>query len=160
MKLRVGLGAFITAVLLVATSIPTANAIKNPEDGTNCSSTVKKNALATVRGQSQAIAKQDFKTARSYSAASFRAGVSVKDFTNIITQGYAFLGDAKTFAIVECKTEGKSVSLAVEIIDRANATYYVFYLLAVQSKKELVAPNKTGYGIVAAQLAESTTPDA
>jgi hypothetical protein len=48
----------------------------------------------------------------------------------------------------------------VEIIDRANATYYVFYLLAVQSKKGLVAPNKTGYGIVAAQLAESSTPDA
>lgn len=156
MKLRAKLSAFITAVFLVATSIPMASAIKNPEDGTSCSVTVKKNTLATVKAQSQAIAKKDYKTARAYAAASFRTGVSLKDFTNIITQGYSFLGDAKVFTIEECKLVDKSVALGVKLTDSFKNSYFVYYLLEPQSKKMMVAPNKTGYGILAAQLAEST----
>lgn len=155
MKLRAALTAFVTVALLATTVIPAAHAVKSTSEDTNCSATIKKNALAAVQGQSQALAKRDFKTARSYSAASFRAQVTLEDFTSIITQGYGFLAKAKSFSIVECSLINKSVNLGVRIIDKTNLTYFVFYLLDPQGKKDLVAPNKTGYGIVAAQLAEA-----
>jgi hypothetical protein len=52
---------------------------------------------------------------------------------------------------------GTSIHSGVRVTDTANVSYYLFYVLQPQSKKEAIAPNKTGYGIAAAQLGEVQT---
>ena len=146
----------IVVILLSLTSVPTASAALSSEAHLTCSATITKNTLTTVKGQSQALAKKDFKTARSFAAASFRSEVTLEAFTDIITKGYSVLGRATSFKIVECKIVEKLIYLEVSLTDKNKNVSSILYLLEKQSKKELVAPNKSGYGIVAAQLAAGT----
>ena len=89
-----------------------------------------------------------------FSTSKFRAQVSLAEFTTIITQRYSFLSNAVSFAIADCTLIGTSILSGVLVTDTANSSHYVFYLLQPQSKKEVITPNKTGYGIAVAQLGE------
>lgn len=143
-------------VLFILTSAPAANAALSAEANVTCTTAITKSALTTVKGQSQALAKKDFKTARSFAAASFRSEVTLEAFTDIITKGYSVLGRATSFKVVECKIIEKLVYLEVDLTDKNKKLTTILYLLEPQSKKELLPPNKSGYGIVAAQLAAGT----
>lgn len=149
MKLRSLLIAFF---LLTTISLQSASAATSSTVGGGCSTTIKRQVLATVTGQTKVLGRKDFATAMAYSTAQFRSNVSVKDFTAIIDQSYNFLENTASFQIVECQIMGKSIHLGVRLVDTSSSVHYLVYVLQPQSKKEVIAPNKTGYGIAAAAL--------
>lgn len=117
-----------------------------------CSASVKKTALTVITSQAKALGKQDFTAAMAFSTADFRMGISVGNFTEIITQSYKFLMDTKNPQFVSCRPNGKSFYIDVKLVDSEGKVFFLTYLVQRQSKSELIAPNKTGFGIAAAQI--------
>lgn len=144
----------IAIIVLALTPIHAANAATGSAKNSTCTSSVKKILTFTIKSQNKALAKQDYKTAMAYSTAKFRAQVSLAEFTTIITLRYSFLGSVASFTIKDCLVIGDSIHSGVLITDTANTSHYLIYILQSQSKREVIAPNKTGYGIAAAQLGQ------
>jgi hypothetical protein len=144
---------FSVIVLIISSvSLNTASADLQPVVSPGCTAMVKKSALATITGQSKALAKKDFTTAIAFSTADFRSGVSITDFTQIITQSYQYLLGTKNIRLTNCRVIDKSFYIDVKVTDIKSEVFNLTYLIQKQGKKELIAPNKTGYGIAAAQL--------
>lgn len=142
----------LISLALSAATVQPAQAEIIPVVNAACSATMKKNALATINGQSRALGRQDFTTAIAYSTANFRMSTSVADFTQIISQSYSYLLAVKSVELTDCRKIGLAYYLEVKVVDRKSKSYSLTYLIQKQSKSELIAPNKTGYGIAAAQL--------
>ncbi len=141
----------LLSFLLIATAIPQpAFAAQNLITQGACSSTVKRNTFTTINEQRKALVKLDFSSAIAFSSASFRSSVSLENFSLIIKQGYSFLINSKSLQVNECQQMDQEIRLAVTVTATSNKSYDMIYILQSQLKNQLLAPNKTGYGISSA----------
>jgi hypothetical protein len=121
----------------------------------SCSSAVKKSALATITGQNKALGKKDFKSAFAFSSSEFRENSSLPTFTEVINVNFNYLLLARNTQITDCEKIMKFYYFQVDLTS-AGTSYSLTYVLQPQTKSQSKAPNKTGYGIAAAQLNGST----
>jgi|GEM_PF-1203072 hypothetical protein len=153
--MRIRVVVAITALFCAISLQPAqANNHTTTEITPPCSATVKKSVLATIIGQTQYLGKRDFKSAFTFSSVDFRKGISLPMFTSIITTNYGYLIGAKQIQITECLVIGGAPHMQVNLKDKSGTPFSMFYVLQKQSKKQLIAPNKTGYGISGAEIVD------
>jgi hypothetical protein len=120
----------------------------------SCSRKVNKGGLATITGQSKALGREDFDSAFAYASQGFRKNSSVSTFAQVINSGFPYLLTASNIQITDCIRMKQFYQYQVSL-DSQGALFSLTYLLQSQSKSQSVSPNKTGFGIVAAQLNET-----
>ena len=145
----------IALVLVFSLVAPnTASAAPVISQIATCSATVKKSALATVSGQIKALSRGDYGSAFSFASAEFRKNSTIPTFTDVISSSYSYLSTARDVRITDCIKMKPYFYFQVEFVSMGTP-FSMTYRLQTQSKSQLIAPNKSGFGISAAQLNES-----
>lgn len=80
-----------------------------------CEEVMFQGAQGTVRSQQSALAQQDFEAARAFASNSFRSGVSVEQFQDIIEGRYSFLLNDPGLDFVDCQRRGDKALIRVEV---------------------------------------------
>jgi hypothetical protein len=119
-----------------------------------CSQRINNGGLAAIIGQSKALGRKDFDSAFAYASQGFRKNSSVSTFAQVINSGFPYLLTARNIQITDCVRMKQFYQYQVSL-DSQGALFSLTYLLQPQSKSQSLSPNKTGFGIVAAQLNET-----
>jgi hypothetical protein len=96
----------------------------------NCSQTEIDGGSAWIKGQLAAFSRQDFESAYSFATKSFRSGRSLEQFISIISSGYGFLLNSRTYSVGSCVKEGDNFLFDVRVTAESGTEYPMMYALA------------------------------
>ena len=96
----------------------------------SCSQTEIDGGSAWIKGQLAAFSKQDFESAFGFATESFRSNRSLEEFISIISSGYGFLLNSRTYSVGNCIKEGNDFLFDVRVTAESGTEYPVMYALA------------------------------
>ena len=96
----------------------------------SCSQTEIDGGSAWIKGQLAAFSKQDFESAFGFATESFRSNRSLEEFISIISSGYGFLLNSRTYSVGDCIKEGNDFLFDVRVTAESGAEYPMMYALA------------------------------
>ncbi len=96
----------------------------------SCSQTDIDGGSAWIKGQLAAFSKQDFESAYGFATESFRSGRSLEQFISIISSGYGFLLNSRTYSVGNCIKEGDNFLFDVQVTAESGTQYPMMYALA------------------------------
>jgi hypothetical protein len=99
-----------------------------PQPG--CSQTEIDGGSAWIKGQLAAFSKQDFESAFGFATESFRSNRSLEEFISIISSGYGFLLNSRTYSVGNCIKEGNDFLFNVRVTAESGTEYPMMYALA------------------------------
>jgi hypothetical protein len=85
---------------------------------------------AWIKGQLAAFSSQDFESAYGFATESFRSGRSLEQFISIISSGYGFLLNSRTYSVGNCIKEGDNFLFDVRVTAESGTEYPMMYALA------------------------------
>ena len=96
----------------------------------SCSQTEIDGGSAWIKGQLAAFSKQDFESAFGFATESFRSNRSLEEFISIISSGYGFLLNSRTYSVGNCIKEGNDFLFNVRVTAESGTEYPMMYALA------------------------------
>jgi hypothetical protein len=96
----------------------------------SCSQTEIDSGSAWIKGQLAAFSKQDFESAFGFATESFRSNRSLEEFISIISSGYGFLLNSRTYSVGDCIKEGNDFLFDVRVTAESGTEYPMMYALA------------------------------
>ena len=96
----------------------------------SCSQTEIDGGSAWIKGQLAAFSKQDFESAFGFATESFRSNRSLEEFISIISSGYGFLLNSRTYSVGNCIKEGNDFLFDVRVTAESGTEYPMMYALA------------------------------
>ena len=96
----------------------------------SCSQTDIDGGSAWIKGQLAAFSSQDFESAYGFATESFRSGRSLEQFISIISSGYGFLLNSRTYSVGECIKEGDNFLFDVRVTAESGTEFPMMYALA------------------------------
>ena len=96
----------------------------------SCSQTEIDGGSAWIKGQLAAFSKQDFESAFGFATESFRSNRSLEEFISIISSGYGFLLNSRTYSVGNCIKEGNDYLFDVRVTAESGTEYPMMYALA------------------------------
>ena len=96
----------------------------------SCSQTEIDGGSAWIKGQLAAFSKQDFESAFGFATESFRSNRSLEEFISIISSGYGFLLNSRTYSVGDCIKEGNDFLFNVRVTAESGTEYPMMYALA------------------------------
>ena len=96
----------------------------------SCSQTEIDGGSAWIKGQLAAFSKQDFQSAYGFATESFRSNRSLEEFISIISSGYGFLLNSRTYSVGDCIKEGDDFLFDVQVTAESGTQYPMMYALA------------------------------
>jgi len=96
----------------------------------SCSQSEIDGGSAWIKGQLAAFSKQDFESAYGFATESFRSGRSLEQFISIISSGYGFLLNSRTYSVGNCIKEGNDFLFDVRVTSESGTEYPMMYALA------------------------------
>jgi hypothetical protein len=121
----------------------------------SCSQSEIDGGSAWIKGQLAAFSKQDFESAYGFATESFRSGRSLEQFISIISSGYGFLLNSRTYSVGECIKEGGNFLFDVRVTAESGTEFPMMY--AIEKSDDTWGINAAT--VVAEQLEEeSETP--
>ena len=96
----------------------------------SCSQTEIDGGSAWIKGQLAAFSKQDFESAFGFATKSFRSNRSLEEFISIISSGYGFLLNSRTYGVGDCIKEGNDFLFNVRVTAESGIEYPMMYALA------------------------------
>jgi hypothetical protein len=81
--------------------------------------------MAAVHGS-----KEDFESAFGFATESFRSNRSLEEFISIISSGYGFLLNSRTYSVGNCIKEGNDFLFNVRVTAESGTEYPMMYALA------------------------------
>ncbi len=96
----------------------------------SCSQTDIDGGSAWIKGQLAAFSKQDFQSAYGFATESFRSNRSLEEFISIISSGYGFLLNSRTYSVGNCIKEGDNFLFDVQVTAESGTQYPMMYALA------------------------------
>jgi hypothetical protein len=96
----------------------------------SCSQTDIDGGSAWIKGQLAAFSSQDFESAYGFATESFRSGRSLEQFISIISSGYGFLLNSRTYSVGECIKEGDNFLFDVRVTAKSGTEFPMMYALA------------------------------
>ena len=96
----------------------------------SCSQTEIDGGSAWIKGQLAAFSSQDFESAYGFATESFRSGRSLEQFISIISSGYGFLLNSRTYSVGECIKEGDNFLFDVRVTAESGTEFPMMYALA------------------------------
>ena len=96
----------------------------------SCSQAEIDGGSAWIKGQLAAFSKQDFESAFGFATESFRSNRSLEEFISIISSGYGFLLNSRTYSVGNCIKEGNDFLFNVRVTAESGAEYPMMYALA------------------------------
>ena len=96
----------------------------------SCSQTEIDGGSAWIKGQLAAFSKQDFQSAYGFATESFRSNRSLEEFISIISSGYGFLLNSRTYSVGDCIKEGDNFLFDVQVTAESGTQYPMMYALA------------------------------
>ena len=96
----------------------------------SCSQTEIDGGSAWIKGQLAAFSKQDFQSAYGFATESFRSNRSLEEFISIISSGYGFLLNSRTYSVGNCIKEGDNFLFDVQVTAESGTQYPMMYALA------------------------------
>ena len=96
----------------------------------SCSQTEIDGGSAWIKGQLAAFSKQDFESAFGFATESFRSNRSLEEFISIISSGYGFLLNSRTYSVGKCIKEGNDFLFNVRVTAESGIEYPMMYALA------------------------------
>jgi hypothetical protein len=118
------------AFLLTGCSSPTTTEKATQESATpqpSCSQSEIDGGSAWIKGQLSAFSKQDFESAYSFASTSFQSGISLEQFTAIISSGYGFLLNSRTNSVNNCIKKGNNFLFDVQVTAASGVDYPMVY---------------------------------
>jgi hypothetical protein len=125
--------AVALTLLLSGCSSSNTNEAATQESATpqpSCSQTEIDGGSAWIKGQLAAFSKQDFESAFGFATESFRSNRSLEEFISIISSGYGFLLNSRTYSVGNCIKEGNDFLFNVRVTAESAAEYPMMYALA------------------------------
>lgn len=105
------------------------------QPSSECSTSEFEGGSSWIEGQLRAFNESEAKVAYGFASENFRSKTSIEQFVAIISTQYPMLLNLKSFAILNCeRTEGFFL-YNVQLVDKANQTYSMKYLLSLINKK-------------------------
>ncbi len=95
----------------------------------SCSQTEIDGGSAWIKGQLAAFSKQDFESAYGFATESFRSNRSLEEFISIISSGYGFLLNSRTYSVGNCIKEGDNFLFDVQVTAESGTQYPMMYAL-------------------------------
>ena len=96
----------------------------------SCSESEIDGGSAWIKGQLAAFSSQDFESAYGFATESFRSRRSLEQFISIISSGYGFLLNSRTYSVGECIKEGDNFLFDVRVTAESGTEYPMMYALA------------------------------
>jgi len=96
----------------------------------SCSQSEIDGGSAWIKGQLAAFSKQDFESAFGFATESFRSNRSLEEFISIISSGYGFLLNSRTYSVGNCIKEGNDFLFDVRVTAESGTEYPMMYALA------------------------------
>ena len=96
----------------------------------SCSESEIDGGSAWIKGQLAAFSKQDFESAFGFATESFRSNRSLEEFISIISSGYGFLLNSRTYSVGDCIKEGNDFLFNVRVTAESGTEYPMMYALA------------------------------
>ena len=96
----------------------------------SCSQTEIDGGSAWIKGQLAAFSKQDFESAFGFATESFRSNRSLEEFISIISSGYGFLLNSRSYSVGNCIKEGDNFLFDVQVTAKSGTQYPMMYALA------------------------------
>ena len=96
----------------------------------SCSQSEIDGGSAWIKGQLAAFSKQDFESAFGFATESFRSNRSLEEFISIISSGYGFLLNSRTYSVGDCIKEGNDFLFNVRVTAESGTEYPMMYALA------------------------------
>ena len=96
----------------------------------SCSQSEIDGGSAWIKGQLAAFSKQDFESAFGFATESFRSNRSLEEFISIISSGYGFLLNSRSYSVGECIKEGDNFLFDVQVTAKSGTQYPMMYALA------------------------------
>jgi hypothetical protein len=96
----------------------------------SCSESEIDGGSAWIKGQLAAFSKQDFESAYGFATESFRSGRSLEQFISIISSGYGFLLNSRTYSVGNCIKEGDNFLFDVRVTAESGTEFPMMYALA------------------------------
>ena len=96
----------------------------------SCSESEIDGGSAWIKGQLAAFSSQDFESAYGFATESFRSGRSLEQFISIISSGYGFLLNSRTYSVGECIKEGDNFLFDVRVTAESGTEFPMMYALA------------------------------
>jgi len=96
----------------------------------SCSQSEIDGGSAWIKGQLAAFSKQDFESAFGFATESFRSNRSLEEFISIISSGYGFLLNSRTYSVGDCIKEGNDFLFDVRVTAESGTEYPMMYALA------------------------------
>ena len=96
----------------------------------SCSQSEIDGGSAWIKGQLAAFSKQDFESAFGFATESFRSNRSLEEFISIISSGYGFLLNSRTYSVGNCIKEGNDFLFNVRVTAESGTEYPMMYALA------------------------------
>ena len=96
----------------------------------SCSQTEIDGGSAWIKGQLAAFSKQDFQSAYGFATESFRSNRSLEEFISIISSGYGFLLNSRTYSVGSCIKEDDNFLFDVQVTAESGTQYPMMYALA------------------------------
>ncbi len=96
----------------------------------SCSQTEIDGGSAWIKGQLAAFSKQDFQSAYGFATESFRSNRSLEEFISIISSGYGFLLNSRTYSVGNCIKEDDNFLFDVQVTAESGTQYPMMYALA------------------------------
>ena len=131
-KVTTALAVALTLLLFGCSSSNTTEKAKQ-ESATpqpSCSESEIDGGSAWIKGQLAAFSKQDFESAYGFATESFRSGRSLEQFISIISSGYGFLLNSRTYSVGECIKEGDNFLFDVRVTAESGTEFPMMYALA------------------------------
>ena len=132
LKVTTALAVALTLLLSGCSSSNTTEAATQ-ESATpqpSCSQTEIDGGSAWIKGQLAAFSKQDFESAFGFATESFRSNRSLEEFISIISSGYGFLLNSRTYSVGNCIKEGNDFLFNVRVTAESGTEYPMMYALA------------------------------
>jgi hypothetical protein len=95
----------------------------------SCSESEIDGGSAWIKGQLAAFSSQDFESAYGFATESFRSGRSLEQFISIISSGYGFLLNSRTYSVGECIKEGDNFLFDVRVTAESGTEFPMMYAL-------------------------------
>ena len=96
----------------------------------SCSESEIDGGSAWIKGQLAAFSSQDFESAYGFATESFRSGRSLEQFISIISSGYGFLLNSRTYSVGNCIKEGDNFLFDVRVTAESGTEFPMMYALA------------------------------
>jgi len=132
LKVTTALAVALTLLLSGCSSSNTTEAATQ-ESATpqpSCSQSEIDGGSAWIKGQLAAFSKQDFESAFGFATESFRSNRSLEEFISIISSGYGFLLNSRTYSVGDCIKEGNDFLFNVRVTAESGTEYPMMYALA------------------------------